>query len=73
MSAVLSTLGDFLRSAVRPRSRLARALVPILAIKLCIILLARLYFFDADHRIEVTPDMMNDRLGTASRTHTGES
>jgi len=73
MSAVLRTLGVFLASGVRPRSRLARAIVPVLAIKVYIVLLAKFTVFGGENRIEVTPSLMDQRMGVASQTLTEES
>ncbi len=63
MSPVLRTLGAFVHEGVRPRSRLARALVPVLAVKVCLVLLAKVFVFGGDHRVTVTPSLMDQRLG----------
>lgn len=73
MSAVLRSLGAFLASGVRPRGRLARAIVPVLVVKVCLVLLAKIFVFGGENRVEVTPDMMDHRLGAAHRTLSEES
>ena len=45
MSRVLSILASALANLIRPRSRLARALTPVLLLKIAIILTARMLWF----------------------------
>lgn len=61
MRGVLTTMGVFLRNGVRPRTPLARAIVPILLGKICIVLLAKTFVFD-DGRMDVLPDEMRHHL-----------
>ncbi len=62
MRGVLGSLRAFLASGVKPRGRLARAIVPVLVIKVCIVLLAKVFVFGGEHKVIVTPDSMGDRL-----------
>jgi|CEGD01.1.fsa_nt_gi hypothetical protein len=62
MQGVLGTMGVFLSNGLRPRSRLARALVPILLLKVCLVILAKIFVFGGEHRIDVTPSLMGDHL-----------
>ncbi|MCA1941108.1 MAG: hypothetical protein LDL26_08935 [Caenispirillum bisanense] len=62
MRGVLGSLRAFLASGVKPRGRLARAIVPVLVIKVCIVLLAKVFVFGGDNKVVVTPDSMSDRL-----------
>lgn len=73
MSGILRSMGAFLASGIRPRSRLARAIVPVIAIKVCIVLLAKVTIFGGDNRVEVTPAMMDQRLAAPTRTVSEES
>jgi hypothetical protein len=73
MSATLRALGAFLSAGLRPRSRLARAIVPVLLVKIGLVLLAKFTVFGGDHRIAVTPEMMEHRLAVPSRETQKES
>lgn len=66
MNGVLCTMGAFLSNGLRPRSRLARALVPILIAKVCIVLLAKVFVFGGSHKVDVTPQSMGDHLTAPS-------
>lgn len=55
MRAVFATLRLFASNLIRPKSRLARALVPVLLLKVALVLSARVFVFGGDMRLEVTP------------------
>lgn len=55
-SALLSSLAAFAKAGVRPRTPLARAIVVALAIKLCVVVTARIFLFGAADRPVVTEE-----------------
>ena len=48
MNAIVSSLGDFIRAGLRPRTPLARAIVALLAFKLVIIVVLKVFVFSGD-------------------------
>jgi hypothetical protein len=50
MSGLLSSLAAFAKAGIRPRTPLARAIAVALAIKLCVVVSARIFLFGADSR-----------------------
>ncbi len=71
MSRVFSILGYALSNLVRPRTRLARALAPILLLKIAIILTARMLWF-APMTHEVVADDMATQLTAVQRGGEGD-
>lgn len=67
MRAVLATLRAFASNAIRPKSRLAQALVPILLLKIILILSARFFLFGGDMRLEVTPESMEQHISSTEQ------
>ncbi|EKV26370.1 hypothetical protein C882_2805 [Caenispirillum salinarum AK4] len=61
MRGVLASMGVFLRQGIRPRTPLARAIVPVLLVKVSIVLLAKFFVFD-DGRMAVPPDELRQHL-----------
>ncbi len=57
MPRVLSILASALANLVRPRSRLARALAPVLLLKIAILLTARILWFGPMTHEVVADDM----------------
>lgn len=57
MPHVLSILASALANLVRPKSRLARALAPVLLLKIAIILTARILWFGPMTHAVVADDM----------------
>jgi len=57
MPRVLSILASALANLVRPRSRLARALAPVLLLKIAILLTARMLWFGPMTHEVVADDM----------------
>lgn len=62
MSALLSSLAAFLKAGIRPRTPLARAIAVALAIKLCVVVSARVFVFGADQRPVVTEETVSRLL-----------
>ncbi|MGE4279240.1 MAG: hypothetical protein AB7G62_06595 [Magnetospirillum sp.] len=62
MRAVLSSLLAFAKAGLRPKTPLARGIATALAIKLCVVVALRLFFFGDDDRLRVDPSVMDDRL-----------
>lgn len=62
MSALLSSLAAFVKAGIRPRTPLARAIAVALAIKLCVVVAARIFLFGADARPVVTEETVNRLL-----------
>lgn len=50
MSALVSSLSAFVQAGFRPRTPLARAIAVALALKLCVVVAARIFLFGADAR-----------------------
>jgi hypothetical protein len=67
MRAVLFSLGDFFRAALRPRTPLARAIVLALAIKLVAISTIWLVWFSGDARPPVDAATIARILGPPPR------
>ncbi len=66
MKAVLLTLADFIRSGLRPRTPLARAIACALAIKLVIIVSMKLFLFSGDARPAVDEAAMLRLIGPST-------
>lgn len=72
MRGVLVSMGAFLRQGFRPRTPLARAIVPVLLVKVSIVLLAKFFVFD-DGRMTVPPDEMRQHLSAPAHDSSGET
>ncbi len=73
MHAVLSSLRAFILSAWRPRTALARGIRVVLCVKLCVVVLMRLFLFGTDDRPMVDQSAMDTRLSPAVLSDTGTS
>lgn len=62
MRAVLLSLRAFASAGLRPKTPLARGIVTALAVKLCVVVALRLFFFGDDDRVRVDPSVMDGRL-----------
>lgn len=62
MRAVLISLRAFALAGLRPKTPLGRGIAIALAIKLCVVVALRLFFFGDDDRLPVDPSLMDDRL-----------
>ncbi len=72
MPRVLSILAEALGNLIRPRTRLARALAPILLLKIAIILTARMLWFGPMTH-EVADTDVAARLTAAERGAQGDT
>ncbi len=65
MSAVLTSLRAFALAGFRPKTALARGIAVTLTIKLCVVVVLRLFVFGSDARVRVDPSLMDQRLSPA--------
>lgn len=65
MRAVLLSLRAFASAGFRPKTPLARGIATALAVKLCVVVALRLFFFGEDDRVRVDPSLMDHRLSPA--------
>lgn len=63
MRSVLSSLADFLRAGVRPRTPLAKAITLALAIKLVVVVSMKVVWFSGDHRPVIDGSAMGRVIG----------
>lgn len=64
---VLSSLGDFLRAGLRPRTPLARAVVVTLCLKLVVIVGLRIYMVTVEPQPQVDAAAVARVIGTGPR------
>lgn len=62
MRAVLSVMRAFVSAGFRPRGALARGLVAALAVKLCVVVIFRLFLFSEAERPRMDPSAMDAHL-----------
>ena len=63
---VLSSIGDFLRSGIRPRTPLARAIVFVLALKLAFVASMQIFLLCSAAQPDVNPQTIQRVLGPAN-------
>jgi len=63
-SGILSSLGDFARAGLRPRTPLAKAIVFTLYVKLAVIVTMRVFLFSGEARVPVSDQTISQLLGT---------
>lgn len=69
MTPVLSSLAEFIKAGLRPRTPLAKAITLALAIKIVIVVSMKLFLFSGDARPVVDDAVMDRVLGPAGSAH----
>lgn len=64
---ILSSLGDFLRAGLRPRTPLARAIVFALCLKLVVVVSMRIFLFSGEARPVVDEQTISRLIGPQTR------
>lgn len=69
MKAILSSLADFLRAGLRPRTPLAKAITVALAVKLVVVVSMKVFLFSGDARPVVDDAVMDRVIGPSGAAH----
>lgn len=65
MSALWLSFIDFVKAGLSPRSKLAKAIVVAVALKICVVVAMRVFLFGADQQVAVTDASISEVFGPA--------
>lgn len=73
MKAILSSLADFIRAGLRPRTPLAKAITVALVVKLVVVVSMKVFLFSGDARPVVDDAVMDRVIGPSGSAHRQQS